>query len=36
MQPIPSFDINYLIENMPDGVYLADRSRVIMHAGETP
>jgi diguanylate cyclase (GGDEF)-like protein/PAS domain S-box-containing protein len=29
MQPIPSFDINYLIENMPDGVYLADKSRVI-------
>lgn len=29
MQPIPSFDINYLIENMPDGVYLADRSRVV-------
>jgi diguanylate cyclase (GGDEF)-like protein/PAS domain S-box-containing protein len=29
MQPLPSFDINYLIENMPDGVYLADKSRVI-------
>jgi diguanylate cyclase (GGDEF)-like protein/PAS domain S-box-containing protein len=29
MQPIPSFDINYLIENMPDGVYLADRSRKV-------